>query len=222
MKIKAKKPVVVSMGDFAASGGYYISCAANYIFAEPTTLTGSIGIFGMFPNASQLLNDKLGIHFSTVNTNAYSDFGDLTRAFTPQERNMAQAYINSGYDLFTRRCADGRKKTQDDIKAIGEGRVWTGIHAKQIGLVDELGGLDAAISKAKKLAKIDDDATVMEYPAKSSTIESIMNSFTEMSIGDSHMREALGEYYNIFTEIKNMGTKTGIQASLPYYMMFNL
>lgn len=221
MKIKEKKPVVVSMGDLAASGGYYISCGANYIFAEPTTLTGSIGIFGMFPNAGELLNNKLGIHFSTVKTNELSDFGDVSRAFTPQERDIAQAYVNQGYELFTRRCADGRKMPQKGIKAIGEGRVWTGAHAKQLGLVDELGGLYAAIDKAKKLAKID-EATVMEYPAKSSTLESIMTSFTEMSMGDGKIKEALGDYYSIFTDIKSLGKKTGVQACMPYYLMFNL
>lgn len=221
MNIKAKKPIVVSMGDLAASGGYYISCAADYIYAEPTTLTGSIGIFGMFPNAGKLLNDKLGVHFSTVKTNAMSDFGDITRAFTPEERAMAQAYIDKGYDLFTRRCADGRKMQQNEIKAIGEGRIWTGAHAQKIGLVDELGSLNDAIEKAKKLAKID-DATVMVYPAKTSTIESILGSLTESSITDSKMQEALGEYYNVFSEIKNANKKTGMQASMPYSLILNL
>lgn len=221
MNIKAKKPIVVSMGDLAASGGYYISCAADYIYAEPTTLTGSIGIFGMFPNARKLLNDKLGVHFSTVKTNAMSDFGDITRAFTPEERAMAQAYINKGYDLFTRRCADGRKMQQNEIKAIGEGRIWTGAHAQKIGLVDELGSLNDAIEKAKKLAKID-DATVMVYPAKTSTLESILGSLTESSITDSKMQEALGEYYNVFSEIKNANKKTGMQASMPYSLILNL
>ena len=221
MNIKAKKPIVVSMGDLAASGGYYISCAADYIYAEPTTLTGSIGIFGMFPNAGKLLNDKLGVHFSTVKTNAMSDFGDVTRAFTPEERAMAQAYINKGYDLFTRRCADGRKMHQNEIKAIGEGRIWTGAHAQKIGLVDELGSLNDAIEKAKKLAKID-DATVMVYPAKTSTLESILGSLTESSITDSKMQEALGEYYNVFSEIKNANKKTGLQASMPYSLILNL
>lgn len=221
MNIKAKKPIVVSMGDLAASGGYYISCAADYIYAEPTTLTGSIGIFGMFPNAEKLLNDKLGVHFSTVKTNAMSDFGDITRAFTPEERAMAQAYINKGYDLFTRRCADGRKMQQNEIKAIGEGRIWTGAHAQKIGLVDELGSLNDAIEKAKKLAKID-DATVMVYPAKTSTLESILGSLTESSITDSKMQEALGEYYNVFSEIKNANKKTGMQASMPYSLILNL
>ena len=221
MNIKAKKPIVVSMGDLAASGGYYISCAADYIYAEPTTLTGSIGIFGMFPNAGKLLNDKLGVHFSTVKTNAMSDFGDVTRAFTPEERAMAQAYINKGYDLFTRRCADGRKMHQNEIKAIGEGRIWTGAHAQKIGLVDELGSLNDAIEKAKKLAKID-DATVMVYPAKTSTLEGILGSLTESSITDSKMQEALGEYYNVFSEIKNANKKTGLQASMPYSLILNL
>lgn len=221
MNIKAKKPIVVSMGDLAASGGYYISCAADYIYAEPTTLTGSIGIFGMFPNAGKLLNDKLGVHFSTVKTNAMSDFGDITRAFTPEERAMAQAYIDKGYDLFTRRCADGRKMQQNEIKAIGEGRIWTGAHAQKIGLVDELGSLNDAIEKAKKLAKID-DATVMVYPAKTSTLESILGSLTESSITDSKMQEALGEYYNVFSEIKNANKKTGMQASMPYSLILNL
>lgn len=221
MNIKTKKPIVVSMGDLAASGGYYISCAADYIYAEPTTLTGSIGIFGMFPNAGKLLNDKLGVHFSTVKTNAMSDFGDITRAFTPEERAMAQAYINKGYDLFTRRCADGRKMQQNEIKAIGEGRIWTGAHAQKIGLVDELGSLNDAIEKAKKLAKID-DATVMVYPAKTSTLESILGSLTESSITDSKMQEALGEYYNVFSEIKNANKKTGMQASMPYSLILNL
>lgn len=221
MNIKAKKPIVVSMGDLAASGGYYISCAADYIYAEPTTLTGSIGIFGMFPNAGKLLNDKLGVHFSTVKTNAMSDFGDITRAFTPEERAMAQAYINKGYDLFTRRCADGRKMQQNEIKAIGEGRIWTGAHAQKIGLVDELGSLNDAIEKAKKLAKID-DATVMVYPAKTSTLESILGSLTESSITDSKMQETLGEYYNVFSEIKNANKKTGMQASMPYSLILNL
>lgn len=221
MNIKAKKPIVVSMGDLAASGGYYISCAADYIYAEPTTLTGSIGIFGMFPNAGKLLNDKLGVHFSTVKTNAMSDFGVITRAFTPEERAMAQAYIDKGYDLFTRRCADGRKMQQNEIKAIGEGRIWTGAHAQKIGLVDELGSLNDAIEKAKKLAKID-DATVMVYPAKTSTLESILGSLTESSITDSKMQEALGEYYNVFSEIKNANKKTGMQASMPYSLILNL
>jgi protease-4 len=221
MNIKTQKPIVVSMGDMAASGGYYISCAADYIYAEPTTITGSIGIFGMFPNASELLNDKLGVHFSTVKTNQFADFGDISRPFTEQERAIAQRYINNGYELFTRRCADGRKMKQDDIKKIGEGRVWTGIHAKQIGLVDELGGLDAAIAKAKKLAKLD-EASVMNYPAKTTVLEQLMEEMQGTSYADKQIQQALGDYYPIWSSMKNVRQKTGIQTALPYYLKFNL
>ena len=221
MNIKTNKPIVVSMGDMAASGGYYISCAANYIYAEPTTITGSIGIFGMFPNAGELLNDKLGVHFSTVKTNQFSDFGDFSRPFTEQERAIAQRYINNGYELFTQRCADGRKMKQDAIKKIGEGRVWTGLHAKQIGLVDELGGLDAAIAKAKKLAKLD-DASVINYPAKSTILDQLLNEVQGDSYADKQLRQALGDYYPMWADMKKMNQKTGIQAALPYHLKFNL
>lgn len=221
MNIKTNKPIVVSMGDMAASGGYYISCAANYIYAEPTTITGSIGIFGMFPNAGELLNDKLGIHFSTVKTNQFSDFGDFSRPFTEQERAMAQQYINSGYELFTQRCADGRKMKQDDIKKIGEGRVWTGLHAKQIGLVDELGGLDKAIEKAKQLAKVD-EATIINYPTKATLFENLLNEMQGTSYADKQLRETLGEYYIFYSEMQHLHQKTGAQASMPYFLMFNL
>ena len=221
MNIKSKKPIVVSMGDLAASGGYYISCAADYIYAEPTTLTGSIGIFGLFPNAGELLGDKLGIHISTVKTNSLSDFGDPTRPFTPQERALAQRYVNNGYELFTRRCADGRHVKQNQIKAIGEGRVWTGVHAKQIGLVDALGGLDAAIDKAKKLAKAD-EATIMSYPAKASIFDNLVEEAKGNSYAEAQLQQNLGEYYNFFSDMKRVTRTTGIQASLPYYLQFNL
>lgn len=221
MNIKSKKPIVVSMGDLAASGGYYISCAADYIYAEPTTLTGSIGIFGLFPNAGELLGDKLGIHISTVKTNSLSDFGDPTRPFTPQERALAQRYVNNGYELFTRRCADGRHVKQNQIKAIGEGRVWTGVHAKQIGLVDALGGLDAAIDKAKKLAKAD-EATIMNYPAKASIFDNLVEEAKGNSYVEAQLQQNLGEYYNFFSDMKRVTRTTGIQASLPYYLQFNL
>ena len=221
MNIKTKKPIVVSMGDMAASGGYYISCAANYIYAEPTTITGSIGIFGMFPNAGTLLNDKLGIHFNTVKTNEMSDFGDISRPFTERERAIAQQYVNRGYDLFTKRCADGRKMKQDDIKKIGEGRVWTGLHAKQLGLVDELGGLDKAIEKAKSLAKLN-EASVLSYPGKSGFFDNLLDDVNGNSYADTQLKATLGEYYNVFSDIKKINKRTGIQASLPYFLMFNL
>lgn len=221
MNIRADKPIVVSMGDMAASGGYYISCAANYIYAEPTTITGSIGIFGMFPNAGELMNNTLGIHVSTVKTNQFSDFGDFSRPFTDQERALAQRYINNGYELFTKRCADGRNMKQDAIKKIGEGRVWTGIHAKQIGLVDELGGLDAAIEKAKQLAKID-ESSVMNYPSKTNILDQLMEEMQGTSYADKQLKQTLGDYYPIWADLKNVQQKTGIQTALPYKLKFNL
>lgn len=222
MNIKSKKPIIVSMGGYAASGGYYISCAADWIIAEPTTITGSIGIFGMFPEASELLNDKLGVHFNTVNTNAHSDMlSNIARPVSPSEAAIVQRYINNGYELFTKRCADGRKMKQDDIKKIAEGRVWTGLHAKQIGLVDQLGGIDDAISIASKRAKVD-EYTVLEYPGKSSIFDNLLKQASGSSYADGKMQQALGEYYNIFTDLSNIGNKCGVQASLPYYLMFNL
>jgi len=221
MNIKSKKPIIVSMGGLAASGGYYISCAADWIVAEPTTLTGSIGIFGQFPDATELLNNKLGVHFSTVKTNEHADFGELGRPMNASECALLQGYINRGYELFTKRCADGRKMKQDDIKKIAEGRVWTGVHAKQIGLVDQLGDLDDAIKVAKEKAKID-EYTVISYPGESSMFENLLNSVSGESYADAQMQQALGEYYNMFRNVKNVGNKTGIQASLPYYLMFNL
>ncbi|KAA6307599.1 Protease 4, partial [termite gut metagenome] len=139
-ELKKEKPVVVSMGDYAASGGYYISCPADCIVAEPTTLTGSIGIFGMIPNAEKLAN-KVGVKFDVVKTNKYSDFGSLNRPLNTGEQALVQMAINHGYDIFLTRCAEGRNMSKEDIDNIAQGRVWTGAKAKELGLVDELGGI---------------------------------------------------------------------------------
>lgn len=221
MNIKANKPIIVSMGGYAASGGYYISCAADWIVAEPTTLTGSIGIFGMFPEASELINDKLGLNFVTVKTNEFADFGDLSRKVSDNEATALQGYINRGYELFTKRCADGRHVSQDSIKAIAEGRVWTGVHAKKIGLVDQLGSLEDAIEVAKKKAKID-DYTVKSYPAKQSVFDQLMNQVKGNSYADAKLKESLGEFYGVFNSVTNMARKDHIQAAMPYYLKFNL
>ena len=221
MKIKAKKPVVVSMGGLAASGGYYISCAADWIVAEPTTLTGSIGIFGTFPDASELLNDKIGIHFESVKTNQFADFGDIARPMNTGEQALLQGYINRGYELFTKRCADGRGMTVEAIKAIAEGRVWTGAHAKEIGLVDQLGTLDDAISVAKEKAQIE-SYTLMSYPAKPNVLDQLMNQAKSGSYADAKLREAFGEYYNMFAPIRRLKTEGGIEAAMPYRYNFNL
>lgn len=220
MNIKSKKPIVVSMSGYAASGGYYISCAADWIVAEPTTLTGSIGIFGTFPVADELLNKKVGIHFYSVKTNEYADFGDFSREMTEGEKNLLQGYVNRGYELFTKRCADGRKMKQDDIKAIAEGRVWTGEHAKQIGLVDQLGGLDEAIAEAKKRADIE-EYTVLSYPAKTNMLDNLLNEVKGSSYADAQLRSLLGEHYGFFRSLQHLDRHGNVQAQLPYYINFN-
>ena len=220
-RLAKKKPVVVSMSGLAASGGYYISSGANWIVAEPMTLTGSIGIFGMFPIAKELINDKIGVHYSTVKTNELSDFGDFSREMTESEKNLLQRYVNRGYELFTKRCADGRKVSQDSIKAIGEGRVWTGEHAKKIGLVDELGGLSKAIEKAKQLAKID-DYTLMSYPAKKSFLDGLLENVSAESYASAKMEDLLGEYYGMFNTLRHLNPKGNVQAEMPFKITFNL
>ena len=222
MNIKQKKPIIVSMGGMAASGGYYISCAADWIVAEPTTLTGSIGIFGMFPEASELMNQKLGLHVATVKTNEHADLGlSMARPFNASESALLQRYINNGYELFTRRCADGRKMKQADIKAIAEGRVWTGLHAKKLGLVDQLGSLKDAIAVAEKRANIK-EYSIMDYPSGGSMLDNLLKEAQGNSYADTRLKAALSEYYDIFAQFHNINNKTGIQASLPYHLRFNL
>ena len=221
MNIKSKKPIVVSMGGMAASGGYYISCAADYIFAEPTTLTGSIGIFGMIPEVSELVTEKIGLHSETVKTNKFADFGDLTRPMNENEKAVMQASINRGYELFTKRCADGRGMEQDSIKAVAEGRVWTGLHALELGLVDQLGGLDDAIAEAKKRAEIE-ACTVKTYPGTSSFIEKLSGAVSGDSYADAKIKEILGDYYGTFSYMKRMTTERGVMAKSPYTYRFGL
>lgn len=221
MNIKSKKPIVVSMGGMAASGGYYISCAADYIFAEPTTLTGSIGIFGMIPEVSELVTEKIGLHSETVKTNKFADFGDLTRPMNENEKAVMQAYVNRGYELFTKRCADGRGMEQDSIKAVAEGRVWTGLHALELGLVDQLGGLDDAIAEAKKRAEIE-ACTVKTYPGTSSFIEKLSGAVSGDSYADAKMKEILGDYYGTFSYMKRMTTERGVMAKSPCTYKFGL
>ena len=170
-------PVVVSMGDYAASGGYYISCGADYIYAEPTTLTGSIGIFGTVPNASKLM-DKIGLDIDGVSTNKHSDLtvNALYKGMNKQEFALMQSMVERGYDLFTKRCADGRGVSQEDIKKVGEGRVWLGKDALEIGLVDELGNITNAIAKAAELANLGEYA-IVDYPEKTDPIEELLKMF---------------------------------------------
>lgn len=221
MNIKAKKPVIVSMGGYAASGGYYISCAADWIVAEPTTLTGSIGIFGIIPDAGELLDDKLGLRFSTVKTNEFSDFGSIYRSMNGGESKLLQEYINRGYELFTQRCADGRCIPQDSIKVIGEGRVWTGLHASQLGLVDQLGGLHDAVAMAKKETNLD-NCSVVEYPVKSDHWGGLVDRILGVGQADSELRNYLGDLYGILYSMKDLGSRDFVQVVMPYIIKFNL
>lgn len=212
--LSKEKPVIVSMGALAASGGYYISCGAKKIFAEPTTLTGSIGIFGMIPDASELMTEKLGLSFDVVKTNKYSDLGAMGRPLNESECNLLQANVNRGYELFTGRVAQGRHMPQDSVKAIAEGRVWTGEQALKIGLVDKLGNLNDAIAAAAKAAKIN-KYSVGRYPEPTPWYASLLQE-KKADYMDSQMRSALGEFYPAFCLIRGIRNQDAIQARMPF------
>lgn len=211
--LKEKKPVVVSMGDYAASGGYYISCNASKIIAQPNTLTGSIGIFGMFPNVEGLTK-KVGLTFDNVKTNAHADFGDLTRPMRDDEKAILQNYIERGYDLFLTRCSDGRGIAKNSLDSIAQGRVWTGNQAVKIGLVDELGGIDKAIEEAAKLANLE-DYSLNSFPKKRDFFESFLSDQKE-ELTTRAMKEYLGSDYQLFKTIKEIKEQDFIQARMPY------
>ena len=212
--LKEKKPVIVSMGDYAASGGYYISCAADCIVADPTTLTGSIGIFGMFPNMEGLLTDKLGLHFDVVKTNKFADMGDMTRPFNNEEKAAMQNFINQGYKLFVQRCADGRGMSVEAIEKIAEGRVWTGATAKELGLVDELGGLDKAIDIAAEKAGVE-AYSIINYPSQSGFFSTLMDEGKDNYI-NGKMMDALGESYHYLRFVESLKDMDRIQARMPF------
>lgn len=213
--LKKKKPVVVSMGGAAASGGYYISSGANWIVAEPTTLTGSIGIFGMFPDMSGLLTQKLGIKFDEVKTNKNSGFGTPARPFNEEEMAYLEKYIDRGYNLFRQRVAEGRHMSVAKVEEIAQGRVWLGQDALKIKLVDELGGLDKAVAKAAALAKLKEYHT-SAYPGKTSWIDQIFDKVSGSSYIDNRMRLTMGEYYEPFMMLRNINRQNAIQARLPF------
>ncbi len=212
--LKAEKPVVVSMGGYAASGGYYISSGADRIFAESTTLTGSIGIFGMVPDVSDLLTKKVGLRFDVVKTNALSDFGSLSRPMNDDECRLLQAEIERGYDTFVTRVAAGRKMTPDDVRSIAEGRVWTGEQALKIGLVDELGNLDDAVACAASMADLQKYSTV-SYPAAEPWYKTLLKNKRGDYL-DSRLRSLLGEYYSTFQLLSSLREQDWIQARLPF------
>lgn len=217
MELKKKKPVVVSMGGMAASGGYYISAPANWIVAEPTTLTGSIGIFGMFPDMSGLLTQKLGVKFDEVKTNKNSAFGTRARPFNDEEMGILEKYIDRGYKLFRQRVAEGRKMNTEQVEQIAQGHVWLGQDALKIKLVDELGGLEKAVAKAAQLAKVKDIRT-NSYPAPADWATQLFHRMNGSNYIDEQMRITLGDYYDVFTTMKTMNQQSAIQARIPYYI----
>lgn len=215
--LKAKKPVVVSMGDYAASGGYYISCGANWIVADPTTLTGSIGIFAAIPEYSELATKKIGVKFDEVKTNKNSTFGSLfARPFNAEEISYLQAHINRGYELFRKRVADGRRQPVEEIEKIAQGHVWLGQDALGIHLVDQLGNLEVAIAKAAQLAKLKEYHT-NDYPGSASWEDQLFAMGNKGNYLDEHLRFMLGDLYEPIMTLKANENLYGLQARMPFY-----
>lgn len=217
MELKKVKPVVVSMGSYAASGGYYISCPANWIVAEPNTLTGSIGIFGMFPDVSGLLREKLGLKFDEVKTNKYALFGTRSRPFTADELSHLESYIDRGYKLFRQRVADGRRLKVDQVEQVAQGHVWLGQDALRIGLVDQLGGVEVALRKAAQLAKLTQWHS-SAYPVLPDYLSQLLDlpGAARGNYLDEQMRQSLGAYYEPFALIRDLQAQNPVQARLPF------
>ena len=216
-ELKTKKPIVVSMGGAAASGGYMISAAADYIIAEPTTITGSIGIFGLIPNFSGLVTDKLGVTFDGVKTNKYTDYEEqlVLGKENSQEMKYMQSYVDRGYINFLDIVADGRKMKREQVDSIGQGRVWLATDAIKVKLVDKLGSLDDAIKKAAELAKVD-KYYAASYPLPASWWEQLLSDNKKRSYLDGEMREILGELYQPLLELRRDMQSSRLQAKLPY------
>ncbi|MGE0560849.1 MAG: signal peptide peptidase SppA [Flavobacteriales bacterium] len=216
---KKVKPVVVSMGDVAASGGYYIACAADKIVADEKTITGSIGVFGVIPNAQGLFNNKLGITFDVAKTNKHGDIMTVFRPLTADEKDIIQIGVEKIYDDFITKVGEGRGMSKEQVDSIGQGRVWTGLDAKKIGLVDEIGGIDKAIAIAKKMAKIDDYKTVA-YPKLKDPLEQFMISLTEGAEAKI-LKTYMGENYKYYQKVQTIGTQSGYMTRMPYEIDFH-
>lgn len=215
MLTKKVKPIIVSMGDVAASGGYYIACAADSIIAQPNTITGSIGIFAILPNMQKLFNDKLGVTFDGVKTGKYADLGDINRPLTPDEKLILQNNVNHGYDDFTKAVAEGRNKTQAYINSIGQGRVWTGSQALKIGLVDRLGNINDAITSAAKKANIK-SYSLVAYPEQKSFLNQLSGDVT-VEARTRMLKSELGDSYRVYEQIKGITQMMRTpQTRLPY------
>lgn len=211
---KEVKPVIVSMGDVAASGGYYIACAADKIVASEKTITGSIGVFGVIPNAQGFFNNKLGITFDTVKTNTHADMMTIFRPLTAEEKDIIQIGVEKIYDDFITKVAEGRGMTKEQIDAIGQGRVWTGIDAKEIGLVDEIGGLNKAIDIAQEIAKLE-DYKLEAYPKrKSNSFQLLFDMAGETEA--KYLEMKLGESYKYYQKIEQVSTQSGMMMRMPF------
>jgi len=216
---KKEKPVIVSMGDYAASGGYYIACAADSIIADPNTLTGSIGVFGVLFNIQKLLNDKIGITVDRVNTNKFSDIGTVTRKMEKEEESYIQGSIEDIYSTFIKHVADGRGMTVEAIDSIGQGRIWSGINALKLGLVDKLGGMEDAIEIAAKKANLE-NYRIVNYPQPKDPFDT----FIEIMDGNvrSHVFEQeINDFEPYFEMYKNLSKQKGVQARLPFNIIYN-
>lgn len=216
-ELRKVKPVVVSMGDYAASGAYYMSAPASWIVAQPNTLTGSIGIFAVIPDLSGLVTTKLGVRFDEVKTNRNSTFGNLmARPFNAEEKAMLQASVNRGYSLFRQRVAESRRLPVESVEKIAQGRVWLATDALNIKLVDQLGGIDDAVKKAAQLAKLKDYYT-SDYPAAASWMDAMLNSMSSSGTYlDEQLRQTLGDFYQPFTMLRSIDKREAIQARIPY------
>ena len=214
---KSGKPLIVSMGDYAASGGYYIACSADRIFANPNTITGSIGVFGVIPNMQKFLNNKIGLTFDTYETNAHSDALTVTKPLDEYEMKVMQNMVAQIYDDFTSKVAAGRKKTQAEVDSIGQGRVWSGEDALGLGLVDELGDMRAAIRYAAQMAGVSDYST-QDYPKMKDPFQEFVEDLAGQQQA-SIMKEVLGEEFRFYEQFKSIQNIRGIQARLPYFIV---
>jgi protease-4 len=211
---KKAKPLIVSMGEVAASGGYYISAPADTIVAQPNTITGSIGIFGILFNVQELVNDKLGVTTDVVSTGELSDFGNMARPLTEVERTIIQSSVEDGYETFISRVAEGRGMHPDSVRKVASGRVWTGTQAKARGLVDVLGGLDTAIGIAAAKIKAGEDYRVVYYPEKKPWFEELMLNFSDQ-VQVRILQTQLGEQYPLYQKIQKLKNYQGVQVRMP-------
>lgn len=216
---KKEKPVVVSMGNYAASGGYYIACAADTIVADHNTLTGSIGVFGLMFNTAELFTQKIGISFDTVKTHRYSDFPNTNRPFAEREKEVLQNSVDRIYDVFISHVAEGRNMSKADVDSIAQGRVWTGKDALEIGLVDMIGGLDTTISIAARMAGLKEkEYEVTTLPADDSPLNKLLRDISTSTMIEAYLDEKFGEYTALLKRVEEIKNMKGVQARLPYYI----